>query len=304
MPSLEFSIATKRNVGSNSKLNKLPKQYKYGIIVPDEFELVAADLLTAAALKAALQDAILAAVDQRAYLLPPIFKCEDISQDATYDDSSLGIDDVYDGQYRYRLHVSKNMFTHKDLNSHYYKNEGRIILFDLENKMELTEKSNGNFTGQSIALLKPEKMKRSDGSVSTTSPMYLCLSDNKEWDEKGRLFDGSIIRELQPLVDVKIGLVEGDAFAAAGFEVDVNVESDGTPVSGLLLADFILYAADGVTEQVIQTAAEDANTPGRYNIVAPGANLFEDGVLTLRAAADLTVSAYENPTRLRLAVNV
>jgi hypothetical protein len=301
--SLEFSLATKRNIGGNSKLNKLPKLIKYMIVVPDDFELAAADYETAAALKTALETKIKVAIASRIYLFPPIFKCEDLSQEATYDDSALGIDDVYDGQYRYRFHFSKNMFTHKDLATHYYKNEGRAILVDLENKIWLTEKTNGNLTGFSIAMLKPEKMDISDGSTATTSPMYLCLADNKEADERGKLLDGSsVIRELEPLVDVKITLTEGDAFAAAGFMVDVKTESDGTPISGLLAADFLMYQSDGVTAQSILSAAEDANNPGRYNILPTTA--FVDGILRLRAASALTVSAYENPTRLNLTVNI
>jgi hypothetical protein len=303
--SLEFALATKRNIGGNSKLNKLPKLFKYMIVVPNNFSLEAADYATAAALKTALQTAIKAAAADRIYLFPAIVKCEDLTQETTYDDSPLDTQDVYDGQYRFKLHHSKNMFTVKDLATHYYKNEYRAIMVDLEGKGFLTELSDGSLSGASIALLKPEKIDISDGSNNTTSPMYLCLADPKDWNERGRLLDfSSVIREIEPLVDVKISLVDGDAFAAAGFEVDVKVESDGTPVSGLLLADFILYATDGVTEQVITSTAEDANISGRYNIVAPGGNLFEDGVLALRAASALTVSPFECPERLRLTVDI
>lgn len=301
--SLEFALADKRNIGSNSKLNKLPKQFKYMIIVPDGFELESADYATAAALLASLQASIKDAIAARVFLFPPIVKCDELSEETTYDSNQLSVDDVYDGQYRFRLHFSKNMFTHKDIATHYYKNEGRAILVDLENKIFLTELSNGNLSGASIALLKPEKMDISDGSNSTTSPMYLCLQDPADWNSRGRLLDGSsVIRELEPLVDVKIEAA--GAFAAATFKVDVSVESDGTPVSGLVLADFKLYATDGVTLQTINAVAEDANIPGRYTITAPGGNDFEDGTLTLRAASALTVSAYENPERLNLTVNI
>jgi hypothetical protein len=300
---LEFQLTTRRNIGANSKLNKLPKLFKYMIIVPDSFELAAADWLTATALKTALNTAIKAAVASRVYLFPPIIKCEEKSQDTTYDDSPLSIEDVYDGQYRFLLHFSKNMFTVKDLASHYYKNEGRAIMVDLENKIYLTEKSNGKLTGASIALLKPEKLDISDGSNSSTSPIYLCLADPSDWNARGRLLDGSsVIRELTPLVDVSITLADGDAFDAAGFKVNVKVESDGTPVSGLVVADFIKLIADGVTTEAILSAAENANVPGEYNIIPTVT--FADGTLKLRAASTLTVSAYENPTRLQLAVDI
>lgn len=301
--SLQFQLAQKRNIGSNSKLNKLPKLYKYMIEVPDNFELSEADIATAAALKTALETKIKAAYASRIYLFPPIFKTEDKSQDVAYDESPLGIDDVYDGQYRYLFHFSKNMFTHKDLASHYLKNEGRVILIDLENSIELTQKTNGKYTAQSVALLKAQKMNKSDGSKSTTSVMYLCLADNKEWDERGILIDGSsVVRELAPLVDVSITLADGDAFDAAGFKVNVKVESDGTPLSGLVVADFIKLIADGITTEAILSAAENANVPGEYNIIPTVT--FADGTLKLRAASALTVSPYENPTRLQLAVDI
>jgi len=183
-------------------------------------------------------------------------------------------------------------------------NENRVLMFDLEKKCLLTQKSNGNYAGQSIALHNPEPLSVSGGDDSTTSPVYVCLADPAEIDKNGILIDGSIISEIEPLTDVKITLVDGDAFAGAGFQVDVKNESDGTPISGLLLADFKFYATDNVTLQTINTAAEDANIPGRYNILAPGGNDFEDGTLTLRAPSLLTVSPYENPSRLALSVDI
>jgi hypothetical protein len=304
--SLEFKLSEKRNLGK-SKNNNMPKLWKYLIIVPDNFELAAADIATEASLKTAIQTAIKAAIQSRAYLFPPIFKTEDLSDPAVYDKSVLGINDVFDGLYAYKFHFAENMFTHKSLQSHYYKNEGRGILVDFENRWMLTEKSNSKLTGATIQFAKAEKTVQSDGSKSTTSPYYLVLSDPKDWDVRGRLIEGgSVITELDPLTDVEIVLAADDAFDPAGFEVDVRTESDETPVSGLVLADFKLYAADGVTLQTINTAAEDANIPGRYNLLPPGGNPFEDGTLTLRAPSLLTVAAgaYENPTRLQLAVDV
>ena len=300
--SLEFSSSTKKNIG-RSKLDKLPGLIKYLIIVPNDFELADADIASADALITALNAAFKAAYADRAFLYPPFVKSEDVSEEAIREDSPLSLIDVRPGQYRFKLHVSKNMFIHKAIATHKYINEGRAILIDLENKICLTTKANGKHTGQRIALVSPEKMDMSDGSNSTTSPIYVCLADNKEWDENGKLLDGSlVVGDLEPLTDVKIEVA--GAFAAATFKVDVKVESDNTPVSGLLLADFKMYAADGVTEQVINAVAEDANVPGRYTITAPGGNDFEDGTLTLRAASALTISGFENPERLRLTVNI
>lgn len=300
--SLEFASATKKNIG-RSKLDKLPGLIKYAIVVPNAFELADADILTASALTTAINTALKAAYGSRAYLYPPFVKCEDMTEETVREESPLTKIRVRKGQYGYRFHVSKNMFLHKAIASHEYINEGRIILVDLEGKMLLTTKTNGKHTGFRIALLDPEKMDLSDGSNSTTSPIYCWLQDNKEWDDNGKLIDASLVMgDLVPLTDVTIELAAGDAFAAAGFMVDVKNESDDTPVSGLLVADFVMVTADGVTLQVFDTAAEDANTPGRYNLIPD--TVFVDGTLKLRAASALTTAGYENPERLWLEVNV
>jgi hypothetical protein len=292
----------KQNLGKSNQ-SALPKYIKRMITTPNNFRLEVADMATPAALKTALQAGIKAAINSRIYLWPKFFKVEDVSSEEVVEETPIAMADIDDGQYRYKIHIKKDLFTHKAMRTHNAIDDGRVFILDSDNQLQFMLDEDGKGMGFSIAMIKALKMKRTDGTNATTSPVHLVLSDNEEWDVSGKLLDGTfgaVLSTLDPLTDVDITLAAGDAFAAAGFEVDVAQSSDGIPVSGLLLADFILYAADGITEQVIQTATEDANTPGRYNIVAPGGNLFEDGILTIRAASLITaaVGAYECPEPL------
>lgn len=291
--------STKKNLGK-SKCNKLPKLFKQMITTGDDFKLEPADFASASALKTKLQTAIKAGIASRIYLWPKFSGVENLSQETTYEDNPLTLIPVVPGQYRQKFHISKNLCAHKAMYSHNAINEGRVFLLDVANQLFGTLDSDGNIRGFSLALLNVEKLMFSDGTNSSKSPIFIALGDNEEIDENGVLIDGSSINQLEPLTDVEITIV--GSVLSTGFTVEVKNACDGTPVAGLLLADFILYATDGVTPQTIQSVTADANVSGRYAIAAPGGNAFEDGTLTLRSAATLTVSAYEVPEAL--AINV
>jgi hypothetical protein len=269
------------------------------ITTPDNFKLLPADYANEAALKTALQNAIKAGIAQRIYLWPLFSEVEQLSEAAQYQDTPLTLTPSRDGQYRFKFHITKNMALHKAMFTHRSINEGRAFLFDLDNQLFGTEDSEGNIWGFSLALLHTEKFRWSDGAVPTSSPIYVCLGDNEEIDLNGVLLDASVVNQLDRLTDVSISLAAGDAFAADEFVVDVKQSTDGTPVSGLVTADFLKYAADGVTIEAL-VAVEDVNNPGRYTLTAGVA--FTSGNLTLRAPSVLTVSAYENPDPLEVVI--
>lgn len=291
---------TKKNL-NKSKCTKLPAHFRTMITTNDDFQLAPADYATEAALQTALETAIKAGIATRIYLWPNFSNVEDVSEEQQYLDTAWALTPTRDGQYRYKCHISKNMDIHTAMISHRAVNEGRVFFFDMDNQLFGTEDADGNVSGFSLALLHTEKLKVSDGANPSSSAVYICLKDNEEIDEHGVLLDASIINRISPLTDVLITLATGDAFAAAGFMVDVK-QRDGTPLTGLLVADFLMYAADGITPQAIDTAAADANVAGRYNLIPDTA--FVDGSVTLRAASALTVSPYEVPTDGVLAVDI
>jgi hypothetical protein len=288
---------SKKNLGT-SKCTKLPALLRGMITTPDDFYFTPTNMLTSASFKTALQDAIVDGINSRVYLWPFFVGFENASEEAVYEDTPLSVNVVRDGQYRFKFHIRENICIHKAMYTH-RSNEGRVIFIDVEGNFWGTEDADGNFMGFSVQLINTEKMIISDGSVSTKTPIYVCLLDNKEADKNGALADGSFINTIKRLTDVEI---ESVSQAAASIVVDVKIACDGTPISGLLVADFLLYATDGVTAQTISSATENANIPGRYTLAAPGGNDFEDGTLTLRAASALTVKAYEVPTALTINV--
>lgn len=281
----------KKNL-NKSQCVSLPKLFKRGIWTPDNFELEVADQASGAALRTAFQNLILNPYASRGYLLPDFSNLENNSEDAVYVDGPLGRRPVRDGQYRFKPMISHNLCTHRALFTHRAKNRGRFFPFDVDNQLFGTQGSAvGKLRGFKIALFWTEKLKFSNGTDETESPIIIDLADNKEIDKYGFLLDGTSLLDLEPLTDVSITLTEGDAFAAAEFNVDVKQTCDGTPLSGLLTADFLVYQADGITPQALTSATEDANNPGRYNL--NGAVDFVDGVIKLRAPSLLTVKAYE-----------
>jgi hypothetical protein len=270
----------------------LPKLIKRAIWTPDNFELEEADLVSETTLLTALQNLLLNGYNTRGYFFPEFSNFENNSEEAVYVDGPLGRRPVRDGQYRFKAMISHNLCTHTALFTHRSKNTGRWLFLDVDNQLFGTKGSvEGAIKGFKSALTWTEKLKFSNGTDETESVVIMDLADNKEIDRYGRLVDGTAVNSLEPLTDVSITLADGDAFAAAGFLVDVKQSCDETPVSGLLVADFRFLAADGITLQTIDTATEDANVPGRYNLIPDTA--FVDGEVTLRAPSLLTVQAYE-----------
>jgi len=281
----------KKNLGLQRCI-KLPALPRSIITTPDDFFFTTEEMSTPALFKTAMQDAILAGVAERIYLWPNFVAFEDVSEEAVYEDTVLAVMPVRDGQYRFRFHIRENICVHKAMYTH-RSNKGRAFVYDIEGQLTGTEdEATGNFYGLSIVMIHTEKLKISDGSVSTKTPIYVVLADNKELDLYGAIADASFINTVDRINDVAIEV--SGAFAATDFDVTVKVECDQTPVTGLVEADFILTNTAGVV-QTIETVTE---LNGVYTITAPAGNPFEDGFLTLVAPADLTLTGYEVLTPL------
>jgi len=174
------------------------------------------------------------------------------------------------------------MFTHR-------RTSGRVFLIDQNGALIGTELSNGDFAGFSIALLNTEKLKFTDGSVATESPIVVALSNNIELDKNGAMFDASdFISELYRIVDVELEIVGTPS--ATTIVVNVTTVCDNTPVTGLGSGDFLLVDDDnGATHA--QTAAESSTIPGQYTLTGVS---FEDSTLTLDPPDVLSIKAYES----------
>lgn len=282
--------STKSNLGK-SRCNKLPKLMKTMITTPDDFVLAPADLVSGATLLTALQALLKNPINSRGYLWPQFHNIEDNSEEAQYEDTPLARIPIRDGQYRFKPLISKNLCMHRAMYTHRAINEGRVFFIDVDNQLFGTEDADGNMMGFKIGLLWTEKLRISNGTNSTLSPIVVDLADNEEIDGSGVLVDASSLTTLEPLTDVTITSIS--QHASNGIVFEVKQSCDGTPVSGLVADDILVYAVDGNTLQAKLSLTENANIPGRYTLMPPGADPFEDGTLTLRAASALSVGAYE-----------
>lgn len=284
----------KKNIG-NTKGLCLPGLPAAMFTVPDSFELDAADIASAAALKTALQTALKASKDARAYKWPRFSNAEDASEETIYSQTAYGSRKIRDGNYRFKFMVSQTLCLHKAMFSH-SANEGRAIVLDKERKIWLTKKSNGKYTGLTMDMINVEKMKFTFGDVLTETPIYVALADNKEWDESGELIECSIFNELEPLTDVTLEVTQ--VVDEDHFYLKVTQTCDGTPVSGLDKADFNVTTNAGAAQQ--PDTVTEPNSDGIYYFTR-AAN-FVDGYVDLVVSSLLSLDAYESTGKV--AVNV
>lgn len=273
----------RKNIGVSS-CKKLPQQIRGIITTPSGFSLTAAE----AADQAAWQAALLNDYSSRIYLFPLAVLGENISEAAVYEENSLADIAVRDGRYKWRLSFQENLQLHKAMFTH--KNyQGRVFLIDDKNQIIGTSSDGGaTIQGFTISLLNPEKLTFNDGSVASKSPVYISLADNLELDERGCLIDGAFVNSLIRLTTVNLGVAAAPAPVATGFNVTVNSDLDGTPVLGLVLADFVLLDGSGVA-QTIDSVTD--NGDGTYILTGVG---LVSGTVNLVSAASLSIQGYES----------
>lgn len=285
---------TKKNIGKTDGLC-LPGLPIAMFTTPDSFELDAADIASAAALKTALQTALKASKDARVYKWPRFSNGEDASEETIYSQTAYGSRKIRDGNYRFKFMISKTLCLHKAMFSH-SANAGRVIVLDKEGKIWLTKKSNGNYAGLSIDMINVEKLKINFGDVLTETPIRVDLADNKELDEAGELVSCSIYNELEALTDVTLEVTGSPT--TTSFQLKVTQTCDGTPVSGLVLADFAVTTNAGAAQ--VPTSVTEPNSDGIYTITK--STNFVDGYVDLVVASSLSLDAYESTGKV--AVNV
>lgn len=262
-----------------SSCNKLPNMPKSIITTPMNFKATPEE----AADPEFWQDAILAGRANRIYLWPNFVSFENISEEAIYEDTPLAYLSVRDGNYRFRFSIKESLCLHKAMFTH-RATSGRAFILDIENQLIGTQDVAGNFMGFTVQLLHTEKLIIGDGSVSTKSPIVLALANNKELDQNGAIIDGSFVNTLNRLTDVTIEVLSSD-----DSEIVANVFAtcDGTPVSGLILADFVLLDENGDPQSISGITEED----GKYTLTGSG---WTSGTLSLDPPASLSIQAYES----------
>lgn len=281
---MEDCVVVQQNLGVTrcTKLTQLPKGM---ITTPDDFRFTAAQAVDPTFWQAALL------ADNGVYLWPLFVGFEDKSEEAVYEKNALATIKVRNGRYEFNFFVKQDMCTHRAMHSH-RANSGRVILWDLENQLTVTETGADEFAGMTIQMLDTLKLKISDGSVSTKSPLYLVLADSEEIDAAGVIFDGGAsganIGSLDRLTDVTITL---GALTTTDVTLSVAVTCDGTPVLGLVAADFV-FIKDSDSSAQAKTLVDHGD--GSYTLHSGTA--FVDGSVSLVSPAALTVKAYDGDT--------
>lgn len=274
----------KKNLGL-AQCNELPAMPKTMFTTPDDFEIPIATANDPALLKTFLQDAMLAGIATRIWLWPDFDDMEDHSQEAVYQDTPLSLRKVRDGNYRFLFKISQNLCLHKAFYSHRAR-AGRVLILDVNDKLIGTLNSAETMVlGLKIQMLDTQKLKFSDGTVSTESPIYVALKNNLELDRDGIMMDGSFVGELLRLTDVTLEIVSS---VATKVIVKVYQTCDKTKVNGLVAADFNLFKASDNTAQSITSLTE---ADGTYTLNGVG---LVTGYVNIEAPDDLTIQAYES----------
>jgi len=165
----------------------------------------------------------------------------------------------------------------------------RVFFIDVENNIIGTTNDNGaTFQGLDVELLNAEKLMISDGKVSTKSPLYVVLSDNKELDLNGMIVASvPLTANLNRLTDVDLAQVGN--LAATLVKVTVKASCDGTSIDGLVAGVFKITSVGGANH-AITSCAQDAVT-GIYTLTSATAIVTD--ILSIVGPAALSIQAYE-----------
>lgn len=274
----------KRNLGLSKC--KLPSMIKGMIEIPSTLEITQANFVSKVWWNS--NAALLATPANRAFLWPWLRGFEDQSEEAQYEQNAHSSMFVRDGNYRFRLQMRESLQLHTAMKTH--DSEGgdiSVILIDQANNMIGTLTTDGKVKGFTVDLLHAEKMKFSDGSVSSKSPLYLCLKDNLEMDLYGVMFQSAFLNQLYRIKDLQITILDSDADE---INLLVSTLADGIPIPGLVTADFAVKKPDGTANGGVIVATDHGD--GSYTIAKGLAN-FVTGKVSLRATDLLTVKPYE-----------
>lgn len=289
-------VIAKKNMGA-SQCNKLPGRLVSMITTPNSFEIPAGLLVAGQeiALLAYLQAATLAGQATRIYKWPEFVSMENVSKEATYEDTVYSYLPVDDGQYRWKPAIRENFCTHKAMFTH-RANSGRIIAIDHLGQLFLTKKSSGAGAGFLIQTLHTEKLLLNDGSVATKSPFLVALKNNAEIDKSGIVISLDSVGELNRIIDLEVEVISAVANQVV---IKVTAECDGTEIEGLSTVvgeDIFIYTTAGVSQLI--TGIVD-NGDGQYTITRSSGS-YVDGYIQLADADNLSIEPYEQPKQTLL----
>ena len=170
-----MSCTDLKNLGV-SQCKNTPQILKGIITTSEDFTITAVE----AATSTAWQTAIKADVNARIYMWPQWAKSfEDVSSEQTLEETPLATMDASPGQHRWNLGYVENLELHKAMYSH-RNTGGRVFLIDRKNNIIGTSDDSGTtLKGLLLDVLLPQKLKLSDGTVSTKTIVGVYCNNNK-----------------------------------------------------------------------------------------------------------------------------
>lgn len=284
-------MSCEANIKRNLGLSRcgMPGMPKYMITLPKGTAISQADFVS----KAAWNTKLLAAYGARVYLWPLLRTVEYVGSLPIYEITPQSTMKVRKGTVGWRFGLKESLCLHTAMFSHNSSGDVDVVIIDNYNNFIGTLDEDGMVRGFSIDLLNVEDIQWSDGSVSSKSPVYLMLEDSDQLNENGIMFRCTFVNQLYRIIDVDIEMLL--VTDAGDIDVQVSQHCDGTPLSGLALADFVYRKDSDGSAVAITTRVEDANVPGKYKLTQVG-DLFVDGKVYLVTPSALTLKAYETYT--------
>lgn len=231
-------------------------------------------------------------INARIILFPKWAKSfEDISSEQALEETPLAVMDTTPGQHRWNLGFVENFELHKAMYSH-RNTEGRMFLVDIANQIWGTSDDEGvTLKGFTLDNLLPQKIKVSDGTISTKTIVGVYLADNTELDVRGFLVDAPFANSLIPLTSAVITIASSPTPSATDFNFSVASKLDGTPVIGLVKDDLLFLTAAGDNQDsTLDTLTEPADD-GAYVVEGTA---MATGSLNLVLPSALTLDAWES----------
>lgn len=286
---------TKENVGFE-KICIDMALIKGHIITPGDFEFTN---VTTALTQAGWSTAIQANWADRIVPFPPVKMVEDVAEETIYEDLATGVEFVREGKRAYRLtHSGTLEFTKK---ARSFNGSGdRIFFIDTEGRVIGTSDDGVNFRGFSLDLLHVEKMKLNDGSVGAKTNVYVVFEDGNELDDRGLSIKPSWNPlRLKSLIDITLTESGTSTTSLITVKVDTthsNQVQGGNPVYGLLITDFKVLSAAGVSQSFTFEDNEDGTYALAFTIPLTAGTYS----VSMVNAWDMTSLGYEGANTLSI----
>lgn len=220
---------------------------------------------------------------------------EDQSSDDTIYESALGKRKLLKrGKTRYMFQLDIPLSVHRTLQTSY--NNADLTYFPIRDGKICFYNNNGTAQGFSTSMINVGRMKEvpADGSTPAFTPLYLDLSNYREWDMYGEFIEPSWeANDLEPLIDVNVtkdtattSTIVIKVSTSDGYDSDGAVKQVG--IKGLVLADFTLSATIlGELHATPESAFKD-NADGTYTFTPASAFSTGDHTINLVSPASLS----------------